>query len=180
MLLRFSEGVGEYADQVRAILRSVDEEFVPPLSSRSGTAEVDDLGGDEGSGIDSYFQACLDQQFLFAETDDELVGVLSYRHRYTPPFLRRFSPSNYPTILAVRREWRNEGVGTALYRTFLFDLPPAYRLPYVVARTWNENVRSIRLHEKFGFDRVHTIPNHRAPGVHTVYFAKALSPHDGE
>jgi ribosomal protein S18 acetylase RimI-like enzyme len=173
---RYATSGDPFRTEIHELLRAADDEFTPPLSARTGTAQVDGLSTTEtDGGLDPYLSECLSQRFLFATRGPTLVGFLSFRHDYTPEFVTEYAPANYPTTLVVRRSARGRGIATALYRRLLTSLPADVRLPNVVARTWSTNEASIQLHRTLGFRRIRVLENHRGDGIDTIYFATHLS-----
>jgi ribosomal protein S18 acetylase RimI-like enzyme len=160
--------------QVLGLLREVDHEFFPPLSSRTGTLSLEavPVPVDPASGLAMYLHAMLDESWLLARRDEQVVGVLSYLVDHVEPTLERQSPSLYVTTIAVARGWRGSGVGTALYDA-LFVQAGLAGAPWITTRTWSTNEQHIRLLVTRGFDEVARRP--RLGFVDSVYLARRVS-----
>lgn len=177
---------GRYEDQVWEVLCEIDDEFVPPLSSRESSAQNDlDIRGDESGGAGesdggsrnpvSYFGEMKGQNFVLALNDSRVAGFLTFRHRYECKFLREIGPSNYVTTIGVKRKLRGQGIASRMYDYLVNQLPSGYRLDYISTRTWSTNHAHISILEKKGFEVVERLPNHRGEGIDTIYFAKKLA-----
>ena len=59
-------------NEVRRLLIQGDEDFIPPLSKRTGTT-MSDFSKTVG-GIDLYLSALLKQYFVIASEDDKMLG----------------------------------------------------------------------------------------------------------
>ena len=159
-------------DAIWRLLEIADDEFVPPLSSRTGTEQRRGLDEQSGDDLSTFYEACLDHEFLLAEKNEEVVGFLSFHDGYEIEELRGYRPSNYVSTVVVHPEHRRNGYARRLYEHLFEALPPASQQPYVTTRTWGTNDSHIALLEAFGFDRVVRVPDDRGPGIDTVYFGR--------
>lgn len=163
------------------LLTEADEEFVPPLSSRTSTTQV--FGDGErsaaqvGEGVEPYFEG-LTGQSLIACTDDggTLAGLMSFRPGFEhESFLA--NPSAYISTIIVRKSQRRQGLTMAMYGTILdpdFVTKAAPQAGSVSTRTWSSNTDHLGILERLGFELVEEIPNDRGPGIATLYFEKLL------
>lgn len=156
--------------QVLEMLTEADGDFVPPLSSRSSSVQQTFTGNTtQRGGVQDYFAELTRQRFAAVLEGETLVAFVSYKEDYIcehiPP---ETLPNIYLTTLIVRPSFRGQGVTTALYK-MLFA---AYADRNIFTRTWSTNGAHIRVLEKYGFSLIKTLPDHRGPGIHTVYFQK--------
>ncbi|MBO3101914.1 GNAT family N-acetyltransferase [Cellulomonas fengjieae] len=154
-------------DALHGLLTGADEEFVPPLSSRTGTLQSALGPATARAGIDAYLAAVLDQELLVAQDVDGVLGFLSYRpdHVVAVDGRRPIGPVAYVTTIVVAPTARGRGVGRALYRALLDG--PAGRA--VATRTWSGNASHLALLASLGFAEVIRLPDDRGPGLDTVY-----------
>lgn len=163
--------------EVKRLLVSADDEFVPPLSGRDGTTQREGLAetgetpeADVDEAIESYHEQCMDQHLIAAHEDGELRGFMSFRTGYETPELDEYQPSNYISTIVVDPAYRRRGLARRMYEVILTEIPPSVRSPYVTTRTWSTNRSHLRLLEELQFENVETIPNDRGEGIDTVYY----------
>jgi ribosomal protein S18 acetylase RimI-like enzyme len=173
-----ANGHGEAA-AIRRLLELADEEFVPPLSARSGTDQRDGLDDSAGDSLDAYLDAALDHTYILARVEGEVAGVLSFHDGYEIPELEGYLPSNYVSTVIVHPDHRRNGYARGLWNRMLQDLPESRREPFVTTRTWSTNDSHVELLAELGFEEVTRIPDDRGPGIDTVYFGLALSAEEG-
>ena len=87
--------------------------------------------------------------YLVCEKDDEILGYC-YAARYKPRAAYRHSVE---ISVYVRNETVSKGIGSALY-TELFELLKSQPIHAIIAGIALPNDASIRLHERFGFEKV--------------------------
>ncbi len=151
------------------MLEAADEEFVPPLSSRSSSTQQNFSKREKGSSIEKYFEQLKEQRFAAVFEEGNLIAFVSYRENYTcshiPP---EELPNIYLSTLVVSPDARGKGVTTALYGK-LFS---AYGNVSVFTRTWSTNIAHIKILQKYGFGVHKVLENDRGNGIDTVYFKK--------
>lgn len=164
----------QHYSAIREILSLVDDEFVPPLTdaSRGEVTKLDAAQG--GYDIEGYVERCLKRPLIGAVSEETVVGLLSFQHIEYASTIDPYTPSNHVEILAVRPSFRGNGVATAMYRFLLEKLPPAVAQPHVSTKTWDSNTAHIGILERLGFELVHRLPDDRAPGVATVFYARSI------
>lgn len=155
-----------YLDQLYRLLEAADQEFVPPLSSRSSTTQQTLCGG-VGNGVEDYFNEMKQQSFVLALDGDKVAGFMSFRfdHRcdHSPAF-----PNLYASTCVVGPDSRGQG----LMKKFYEEMIRAYPDRTLFTRTWEDNKAHLRVLDKLGFHQTARLENHRGPGVHTVYFER--------
>ncbi len=156
------------------LLCESDSDFIPPLSSRENTSQKD-LSNVNGNGLPhSYFQTILGQKVILLLLDGEVIGFLSFIHNYKGEYLEEYVPCNYVTTTCIQREYRQLGLAKLLNNFLENKLPKELVLPYITRRTWSTNESQIHLFEKFNFNIVKWLGDHRGEGIHTIYFAKRI------
>ncbi|MBR3836972.1 MAG: GNAT family N-acetyltransferase [Clostridia bacterium] len=150
--------------QLRDLLILGDQEFIPPLSSRSSTTQQG-LGAAEGGGIDLYFNEMKTQCFVLALEGDRLAGFMSFKLDHRGAHVPQ-AKNLYASTSVVHPDFRGRGLMTAFYREMLAAYPdrPIY------TRTWHENFGHLKVLERLGFTLTELLPNHRGEGIHTVYY----------
>lgn len=152
------------------LFAGVAGDFVPPLTTRSGTVQTDLRdSGQPAAENDDYFEQMLDQDIILAGEDGSLTGFLSFRAFHEDARYPDHSPCLYVSTIAVRPDQRRSGVARRLYAG-LFGLPST--LPsWVVLRTWSTNSGHLKLLAELGFITILTIQDDRAEGIDTLYLA---------
>ncbi|CUU59800.1 Acetyltransferase (GNAT) family protein [Parafrankia irregularis] len=165
-------GTRAYSDEIWALLRKVDHEFVPPLSARESTV-TKALSGSAGSdaGPRVYLEGVLDQYVVCAWAGGRFSGLLSFRVHHHDDLVRDFSPCTYISTIAVDPQERQKGLASELYRA-LHTLPAQLHSPYLVTRTWSSNDKNIPILEHFGYQEIVRLPDHRGQGIDTLYYAR--------
>lgn len=160
------------AAEIWELLRQVDHEFVPPLSARESTTTKTLSGGaDVSSGPRVYFTGVLEQYTICVRSEGRLAGLLSFRARHHDDLVRDFTPCTYISTIAVDPQERGKGLGSELYRA-VHQLPEHIASPYLVTRTWSSNDKNIPVLKHFGYKEVVRMPDHRGPGVDTLYYMR--------
>lgn len=177
--ITFMPDADPYAEDIRELLVLTDDEFHPPLSGRDGPTQTSDLDAERNDAIDDYHEEVMEQPFILALADDQVVGFLAFRHEYETSELGDYAPSNYASTLVVHPDHRRQGYARQMYDLLLTDLPEAYQNQYVTTRTWSENDSHLTLLDELGFQNLTTIEDDRGEGIHTVYYGIDVSKYDG-
>lgn len=174
------QGVGASEHEaIWQLLLAADEEFEPPLSSRESTTQVvlrpasQAEDGATAEGPVQYFETLRDQQFILAreKRSSEVVGFLSFRADHRLPAPVSEGRHLYVSTVIVGRDHRRRGITRAMYQRLLTE---GARLGQGVAtRTWSTNTGHLRLLELLGIAEVLRLPDHRGPGIDTLYLARA-------
>lgn len=157
-----------FGGQILEMLTASDQEFVPPLSARSSTTQQNLSSGDScPDGIFQYYTQLQTQKVMAAVEGDRLLAFVSYiENHVSGPITEADTPNIYLSTLVMRPEARGKGLTKKLY-TQLFG---TYKPAPVFTRTWSTNAAHLRILQFFGFETVKILPNHRGPGIDTVYF----------
>ncbi|MGQ4538200.1 GNAT family N-acetyltransferase [Dermabacteraceae bacterium P7074] len=146
-----------------------DKEFVPPLSSRSGTVQKDLAACVKAGKPVAYYEEMLKQKFFFSMTDaGKIVGFMSYRNNYSPD--DEIASGLYVSTVFVCPEYRGQGRVKELYRAVIAEAKYSHRS--VLARTWSGNDAHTKVLVRFGFAEIKRIPDGRGDGIDTVYYQK--------
>ena len=157
------------------LLVAADNEFVPSLSSRGDTT-TKRLVTDTSSSRDGprrYFNDTLSQWIIFGLANQRVIGMMSFIPHYNADILGDCSPCSYLSTLIVDKSYRRCGVARHLYG-FLIEHSRKIGDVAVGTRTWSTNVGHLAILDDLGFIPAKTIPDHRAPGVDTIYFARSV------
>ena len=157
------------------LLVAADDEFVPSLSSRgegAGERLAPDVPSASG-GPRGYFDEIRSHWIIFGLANQRVIGMMSFIPHYSNDILRDWSPCSYLSTLIVDKPYRRRGVARWLYG-YLIDHSREMGDVTVGTRTWSTNVGHLALLDNLGFAPVKMIPDHRAPGVDTIYFARAV------
>lgn len=166
---------GALHEGVWALLRDVDDEFVPRLSSRSDTVST---VPSVDTTLAAYVDALRMESWIVASDSAGVVGVVSFVSGYCQPPLERWAPSAYVTTVAVTGARRRQGVATAMYEKLIIGAREA-GLPWVTTRTWSTNTSHLGLLRQLGFREVMRMSADREPGVDTVYLARPIGREQG-
>ena len=160
--------------QIRNLLFSCADEFVPSLFTRKSPLEADPGGGEGAGSIQEYAKEMLSQSFLVCrDPAGRLAGFMSFRRLSEHPEVFFAGDINYISTICVQPEYRRKGLLRRFYDLMVED-SPLFR-PVLATRTWSTNTPHIRVLEDKGFSLTSRKKDHRGPGIDTVYYAKALS-----
>jgi len=171
--LVFEDALGEcHAAEVRRLLESCGDEFVPPLSTRTSTHQTD-LHGLEGQDTQpgGYFSELGRQPFVLALSEGRVVAFLSYIVGYPIECGGGCLLTTYVTTICADPEYRHRGIATALYRF----LERRSSSGYLSVRTWSTNVAQMTLLRSLGYQELVRIHDDRGRGIDTVYYLKEPS-----
>ncbi|MBR2937852.1 MAG: GNAT family N-acetyltransferase [Oscillospiraceae bacterium] len=152
------------------MLAAADNEFVPPLSSRSSSTQQDFSQSATNDSIIQYFDQLKTQRFAAVFEDGALIAFVSYKENYS---CREIAPEELPNIylstLIVSPKARGKGVTTALYKKLFSE----YENVNIFTRTWSTNTAHIKILDKYGFEVIKVLENDRGNGIDTIYFKKS-------
>ena len=150
------------------LLKSVDHEFVPPLSSRESSSTMSlSIKSSEHELLD-YLDSLKEQKNCYIMDGDVIIGLASIRENYYMSELKDWSECEYLTTIAVLQSYRRQGLAKKLYN-LAFDHTKGSESKKLVTRTWNTNNSHITLANILGLKEIYRIKDHRKPGVDTVY-----------
>lgn len=156
-----------HRQQIKEMIRSYGEEFIPPLDQRRSTTDRQLQTHQLQNGQDEYYQSLLPQPLLVAEEAGETAGFMSFIPDHRLPLAN--SPiTAYVSTLIVAADYRKQG----LARRFYEELFQQVSEPAIATRTWSTNHGHLHLLQTLGFTNVLTIPDDRGPGLDTVYYLR--------
>lgn len=168
-IVEISSLSAEYEEDVWGLLVLTDEEFVPSLSSRNSTQQLD--FNEEAGRVNrpyAYYEAIKEQEFILAVEENKVVGILSYIPNFKLPFRYKGEEiiSNYVSTIIVHPDYRGRKITQKLYRRLM------KKSENITTRTWSENMAHITILQTLKFDLIQRIENDRGPGIDTVYYMK--------
>ena len=155
--------------QVRELLESCSNEFIPPLNYRHSPTQENFTKEDATS---SYFDEIMKHQFILASDQGQITGLLAFLN--SPPFLSQ--PAIYISVICVHKRCRGQGIARNLYSMLLFDLSQSYCKDAFFVRTWSTNTIHQKLLSHLGFTIEKVLPNHRGNGIDTIYYKYQHNP----
>lgn len=162
------------ADDIWKILTAVDKDFVPPLAMRRDSMNIDLDDVSLWSSPITFFEEVMTHHVLFATIDGDVAGISSFIPHRQHELLPDWSPMTFVSTTAVMPALRRRGIGRALNEVLL-ALPPDLASPYVARRTWSTNHSNLGLLRELGFKEVLRLPDHRGPGIDSIYLARETS-----
>lgn len=157
---------------VRALLLSVSNEFVPPLTDRSVSHEKNFLESvDPGEGFEMYMMQKMSESCLIASIDGTKAGLLTFKRHFGADWVMEWCPSNYIVTVGVFPKFRRNGLTKLMYEN-IGKIDVAVQPEFDLVRTWSTNDAHIALLGSIGFSEVLRLENHRGQGVDTVYFSR--------
>lgn len=155
------------------ILCACNNDFIPPLSSRFSTSDILFEEDNNAELPKQYFESIIDQNFILVkDTDNKVIGFLSFINGYSNQYLLKFSPSNYISTICIDPNYRGLGIGTELYNFMEQNLPLELTSNFITIRTWSTNFTQLKMLEKRKYRLVKEIKNHRGEGISSLYFIK--------
>ena len=156
-------------EDVSALCRRCDADFVPPLSQRRSTHQRD--LSEAGGSMDAYLGELLDQPAVVArDASGALVGFLSWKPGFCaePPLMGRRCA--YVTTVVVVPELRGHHIAERLYERF----ESVCGEPLAMCRTWSENTAYLVVLQRRGWRMLVTYTGARGSDCDTVYLSKTL------
>ena len=170
MELLYFETVAQcgYAEDIQQLLVMADKEFIPPLSSRGSSTQADlHSTATVSDGAKAYFQAMSVQPVVVAVEDGRCLGFMAFKKDYVCEYYAK-TPNLYASTCVVHPDARGKGLMGGFYQKMI-DLFPAYS---IYTRTWHTNLSHLKVLDRLGFSLLVRLPDHRGPGMDTVYYLK--------
>ncbi len=163
-------------EDVMNLLIEADNDFIPPLSSRSSTVNQNPASTDPEFKIPlEYFDELNTQKFILATDKGRIVAFLSYKDDMLLKIKEQEEVVTYISTVIVQKDIRNQGIAHKLLATCIKKCNKSKTL--VSSATWNKNsAYGIVLYD-FGFAPFKVIENDNDNGVHTVYFYRTFENH---
>jgi L-amino acid N-acyltransferase YncA len=172
MELKYFESVAScgYAADIQALLEMADQEFIPPLSARgSSTQQNLTSAAAVSEGAKAYFEAMSAQPVVVAVENGRCCGFMAFKKDYVCEYYNK-TPNLYASTCVVHPVARGKGLMRGFYQTMI-DLFPNCS---IYTRTWHTNIAHLKVLEKLGFSLLVQLPDHRGPGMDTVYYCKEI------
>lgn len=162
--------------QVYRFLERIDHEFAPPLSGRGSSAATNLAASFDAAAhqLGEYVDEVMGQVIVFAKLEGQIIGIFTFKSAYYLEAISNYCPCNYITTVGAHPDFRNQGVGRAMYHFALNRLSAKYPSPYWVTRTWSTNQSHLVLLDKLGFNIIKVLKNDRGNAVDTLYLALPL------
>ena len=153
---------------LRELLILCDKEFVPHLSARESTTQMDLSPADDVDRVpEAYFREISSQPAIIALEGDRLIAIMSFKHDYICEHISwDYAPNLYVTTVIVHPKYRHHGIAGKLYAKLL----KRYPRHYVFTRTWSTNLSHIRILLSIGFHEHCCLRDDRGAGIDTVYY----------
>ena len=172
MELRYFDSVAQcgYAADIQTLLVMADREFIPPLSARGSSSQADlHSTATVSEGAQAYFEAMLAQPVVVAVEDGVCKGFMAFKRDFVCDYYKN-TPNMYASTCVVHPDARGKGLMRRFYETIM-DLFPSYS---IYTRTWHTNVSHLKVLDRLGFSLLARLPEHRGPGLDTVYYCKEV------
>lgn len=154
----------DWIEQIRQLMIAGDKEFIPPLSSRSSPTQAS-LQPGEGGSVEPYLQDMLKQRFVLAMEGQTVAGFMSYKTDYQSEEVKEL-PNLYASTCIVGEAFRGRGMMLSFYQAMLARYPQAH----LYTRTWGTHYGHLKVLDKLGAKCFVRLPDHRGPGIDTVYY----------
>lgn len=158
-----------YNNDILKLLKISDNEFVPPLSERHSTTQVNlkESHKSVGCGVLDYHTQVMEQCILGAVEQDRLLGFVSFKENVVTDIITT-TPNIYISTLILHPDARGRNLTFKMY-DYLFN--ELYKGVSVFTRTWSSNAAHIKILSKFNFSQYKIIENDRGEGIDTIYFS---------
>lgn len=171
MEITFTERVPElYYEALLELLVLCDNDFLPPLSARTGTTQKNFAsGGDNAAKPVAYCREIMAQPGFLVTENGRLAALLSFRKNYTCSAIAEDTfPNAYISTIVVHPDFRGRGIAKQLYHALMETYPK----DRIFTRTWSTNASQMNILPKMQFCELERIPNDRGDGIDTVYFCR--------
>lgn len=157
----------KYRPQIRMMLQKYGEEFIPPLSVRSGTTQKSfDESNNKNS--EDYYHKMINQAFIIDVEEDMVRGFLSFIPDYSLSLKDNILVCDYISTIIVKKEYRNQNITKKMYN----ELFKRRSSRVYVTRTWSSNYAHLHILNSIGFTQFFNISNDRGNGIDTVYYIR--------
>lgn len=159
-----------YAEDIQSLLVMADKEFIPPLSARGSSTQADlQSTATVSAGAKAYYEAMSSQPVVIAVEDGRCFGFMAFKKDYTCEYYNKL-PNLYASTCVVHPDARGKGLMRGFYETMIRQFPHCS----IYTRTWHTNIAHLKVLEKLGFSLILRLPDHRGPGLDTVYFCREV------
>ncbi|MFA6269122.1 MAG: GNAT family N-acetyltransferase [archaeon] len=138
-----------YWAEIKKFWEIIDNEFVPPLSTRGDSVKLKIRDTDKS-------------EIIVAEENNILKGIVVYWIYYPPV------KTAYLHWLIVKPEFRGRGIGTKLMKKAISRLK-GHGVKIIKLVTYSTKVSALNIYYSLGFKLYYTKRNLKGPGIHKVY-----------
>ena len=170
MELCYFDSVAEcgYGADIQELLVLADKEFIPPLSSRGSSTQADlQNAATVSEGARDYFEAMLPQPVVIAVENGKCMGFMAFKQNYVCEYYNKV-PNLSASTCVVPPDCRGQGLMRMFYEKIMERFPSRN----IYTRTWHTNMPHLKVLNRLGFTLVVRLPDHRGPGMDTVYYCK--------
>ena len=174
MELRYYKTVEDsgFGEAVYGLLVLADKEFIPPLSARASSTQSDlSQAAAAEEGARDYYESMASQPVILALEEGRCLGFMAFKENYT---CHEIGAETLPNLYASTCVVHPDARGRKLMEGFYREMIRLYPAATVCTRTWHTNIPHLRVLEKLGFRELTRLPNHRGPGMDTVYFIRSV------
>ncbi len=106
-----------YKDDILELLSLCDQEFVPALSARTSTTQINLSSENKVSKIpEAYFNNIINQNNFLAIEKGKVIGFMSFKLNYVCENISTdYSPNVYVTTIIVHPQYRHQGIAGNFY-----------------------------------------------------------------
>ena len=163
-----------FIDDVTELLVKADDEFIPPLSTRANTTQMDFAqSSSRKKSIEPYLTKLLTQKFALAIEDGHVIGFISFIEDYFAEGVKIPAENIYISTICVDKTRRRGNVANSLYELLEDEIDKSA----IYTRTWSTNDAHLGLLKKRGYKLIAKTVGDRADGIDSVYYEKNLERH---
>lgn len=164
----------EEKEQIRSLLMTCDKDFIPPLSVRNSTSQIDwsQIGG-KGDGIEEYLENISQQHVILWKENGVIRAFITWKDHFRGEYLPEYPDSCYLTTLCIDPAYRGQGISERLYELAETEIRVKFPDSAITLRTWSGNRAQEHILHKIGYHVVRVLENDRGEGIDTVYYAKS-------
>ena len=158
-----------FAEDIQALLTLADKEFIPPLSQRGSPTQSSLSGGQFHEGIRDYYASMAPQPVILAIEEGKCLGFMAFKENHTcDEITPAYLPNLYASTCVVHPCTRGKGLMKQFYREMIALAPERW----ICTRTWHTNYAHLHILDTLDFHCIARLPDHRGPGMDTVYYAR--------
>ena len=146
------------------LLKSSDNDFIPPLSARADTRHQ--FSGKQNGSLTKFYEEIIKESFLLLLNNGKVEGFFSFLKDYHLELKEQIVICDYITVILIDSKCRNKGYTKKMYNEFL----KSRKGRKVATRTWSLNYAHMHILDKLSFKLVQTDKNDRGVNIDSVYY----------
>ena len=146
------------------LLKSSDNDFIPPLSARADTRHQ--FSGKQNGSLTKFYEEIIKESFLLLLNNGKVEGFFSFLKDYHLELKEQIVICDYITVILIDSKCRNKGYTKKMYNEFL----KSRKGRKVATRTWSLNYAHMHILDKLGFKLVQTDKDDRGVNIDSVYY----------